>query len=129
MYENLTGTITTDDKLNERLDSFLPAVKIKDVDTDTIIERVTEDENKLFGGQVKHKTYDDEYIENILKDAKQNDELEWVYELKGGYTRKPIVAKSREELHEKLKDIFIKIQDGNRRRATTIIEAVKEAKK
>ena len=111
MYENLTGTIATDDKLNERLDSFLPAVKIKDVDTDTIIERITEDENKLFGGQVKHKTYDDEYIENILKDAKQNDELEWVYELKGGYTRKPIVAKSKEELHEKLKDVFIKIQE------------------
>lgn len=129
VIRNLTPSIQNDSSLNAHLDSFLPAIRLKDVDTDTLVERVTEDMDKLFGGKVERKSYDDQYVSELIKDVKKNEDGDFIYKFKGGYYSNPIKAKSREVLHSKVKKTLEDIESHNFRRAKQVAEAVKYGKK
>lgn len=50
LHRDLTEKIKADDSLNAHLNSFLPPIKLEDVDTDKLVDRVTQDMDNLFGG-------------------------------------------------------------------------------
>ena len=125
MLEELTQAIRNDDSLNVNCDNFLPHTAVRDVDSDKIIERVREDTGKLFGGQVKHKSYTDADIADFIKDVKPNEQGAYSFYIPGGYSNTPIRAKSAAELHRKVKEFFAKVETGGYRRAKTIVDALK----
>ena len=126
--KDLTNSIKSDDSLNAHLDSFLPPIKLTDVDTEKLIERVTEDMDKLFGGQFQRKSYTNEDIEKLLKDVKPNEKNIWSYELRGGYSTTPITAKSKPELFAKVKDLYQKFETADTRRVDIIRNAIETAR-
>lgn len=130
LVRELTPSIKADDSLNAHLDSFLPRIKRQDVDSDKLIERVTTDMDDLFGGQYKRKSYTDEDIKEIIKDIKKDETTNtYTFVLKGGYTGKPIVADSQEELFTKVKALYQKFETSDMRRVTIIEDALAKARK